>query len=455
MDPVRFDHLAVAIGRSGDRRTLVRAMIRGSLAFLGMVGSGASQPIAAKSCIGRCRSKPSKRARRSCRKRCRPETVCTSSADCPTGFLCEDGECLPLADQCLTITDCDDCEQCDAGVCKTKCAPGEICRNRQCQPGATCSTDRDCEECERCANGRCLPDPTTGCCGASGTGQCQAGRCVPCPVDQPCVAGTCMGSSGGDGCGGACRAGQRCVQRQCVCDATSCPNGCCDGTICRVEQDAACGTAGDVCIDCASTRQSCHDGVCTCTPTSCANGCCDSQAQCRVNDIAACGTGGGSCQPCSDGHTCATGICRGVCPICDIRNADTGEPLPAATCGCICPTGTTECGGGAGYFNGTFLSTGACCTSSQECVKARANFESTVGEIVYEYCADLASPFPGDDQVKVVVGGNACVRCDGATCLRCSDHAEREIDPFCCELGASLEDCTSRCLAALDALPSR
>src|SRR5581483_5075502 len=81
------------------------------------------------------------------------------------------------------------------------------------------------------------------------SGQCRGGNCTACPGDTVFCADGCADLQTNDqhcgSCDHACTAGQRCVNGSCVCDATSCPTGCCAATSClRGTSASACGTGG-------------------------------------------------------------------------------------------------------------------------------------------------------------------------------------------------------------------
>jgi hypothetical protein len=63
----------------------------------------------------------------------------------------------------------------------------------------------------------------------------------------------------------ACPTGQDCVGGECVCDATSCPTGCCDANgVCQPgDTNAACGYAGVACTACTPAGNNCESGECT------------------------------------------------------------------------------------------------------------------------------------------------------------------------------------------------
>ncbi len=56
---------------------------------------------------------------------------------------------------------------------------------------------------------------------------------------------------------------------------------------------------------------SCGPGTTRCDASSCPNGCCDEQGQCRQGSaVNACGANGQRCSACSTGQVCVSGACR-------------------------------------------------------------------------------------------------------------------------------------------------
>jgi hypothetical protein len=109
------------------------------------------------------------------------------------------------------------------------------------------------------------------------------------------------------GCGNACSSGQHCSSGACVCDDTSCPDGCCAGASCVKLADqstAHCGAIGTSCGSCtAPANATVQCLAATCSPYSCdvgfvdldgmaSNGC---EYQCtrtgQENDEASCTDG--------------------------------------------------------------------------------------------------------------------------------------------------------------------
>jgi hypothetical protein len=210
------------------------------------------------------------------------------------------------------------------------------------------------------AGGPNVCDP--GFCCAAATGQ--FGRCMR-NTDQVCGGaashGTCV----------TCQTGVECVDGACVCDATSCPNGCCitdqDGNLycipngttqpgtptkstCAVGGGACpalgscsgCCTANGTCSTANDTAncgksglcQACPNGTCdangvcsTCNADNCAAGCCK-DGVCTPPSDAACGLNGFLCHACQPGYQCA------------LSGSDAGACVVAPPCG----SGLTRCG---------------------------------------------------------------------------------------------------------------
>jgi hypothetical protein len=213
---------------------------------------------------------------------------------------CSNG-CCTAAGACQTNTSAAACGK--NGASCTACQFGQACTAGVCT-GTTCATCRD-------GLGNCLPDAgnINAACGKNG------GLCVSCNTasgqscnNGQCVGGTCDSVSCGDGCcvgtgasatcvrdGGiaqcgtsgaacqSCQGGAQCVTGQCqgggsgdggifpnldgglgMCDATSCPTGCCAlGLICQAGDTAfACGKGGVECVICLT------QGKFTCDATS-------------------------------------------------------------------------------------------------------------------------------------------------------------------------------------------
>jgi len=267
--------------------------------------------------------------------------------------------------------------------------------------GQGCSVPEDCadQQCQTkaCTNGECVyaavvdglsPNQlcATRCCG----GGCCAADATSCNEANLCCVPNCAGREcGPDGCGrdgscGTCPQGETCnAEGQCGCDATSCPNGCCEtasGPCQEGNTNQFCGTNGVACGTCTGQEQ-CRNGQCLCVP-NCAgkqcgpDGClgdcgscpqpetCNADGQCICVPNCqgkACGPDGcgESCGTCPGGEACdPNGQCTCV-PSCQ------GKQCGPNACGGQCPPGCT---------------TGQSCSASGQCI-GQANGE----------CANLAN----------------------------------------------------------------
>jgi hypothetical protein len=121
--------------------------------------------------------------------------------------------------------------------------------------------------------------------------------CAACPSDQDCDTKT----------------------GTCVCDATSCPSGCCSGGTCvpyASQTGASCGAAGAACAACTNDLCDTKSGTCACDANTCADGCCTGGAAgtCeafKAQGAGSCGASGATCGSCAGG-CCSTGG-GGVC----------------------------------------------------------------------------------------------------------------------------------------------
>lgn len=348
----------------------------------------------------------------------------------------------------------------DAGSCGNggrqcaACDLGDICQNGLC---AGCNSAKCPNGC--CVGSTCVPAPTAEQCGISGQ------MCFSCPgaLANLCTNGTCK-------CGpnDQCSPGQRCHNNACVCDSTSCPDGCCDGNVCRRPPSfAACGIGGAACTacnmdfsdSCSSTgtctcgsnppcapNQRCVSGQCVCTAQSCAGGCCQG-TQCQGGtDPFVCGTGGTSCFACdpdrsntcgasgcgcSGGPSCGAGQrCAGSC-VCDGVSCPDG--CCDATGACIKNGGNAQCGTG-----------GAACAScgADTCLDGRCSSCSNAN--CPSGCCAGASCFAGGATSFTACGsgGNACRPCStilsdncaGGVC-RCGNGNQCQAGQFCSDAG--------------------
>jgi hypothetical protein len=306
---------------------------------------------------------------------------------CPGNAIgcCDDNCCEAPANQCTQF-----------GLC---CAPnctGRACGADGCGGGGTCGTCPDnltCDEqtglceCTRqpvggsCSgNGDCCSDNCCGgaCCDAGGL-CCGGANCCPPPVGKCCelsccgATATCCG--GVDGfqicceepllgfCNGTrciscfpgCVQGQRCsATGECVCDATSCPNGCCS---------AGPGNPG-TCLPKPSGQP------CPCTPQNCPDGCCDGTVCHTPPSDQFCGTDGATCATCTALQQCINGAC--CTRECASGQCGTVQDGCGGTIGCgSCPVGNTPS-----------CKDGVCASCPDTCPNTRFCLNLTTGDTV-------------------------------------------------------------------------
>ncbi|MBL8911355.1 MAG: hypothetical protein JNM17_11740 [Archangium sp.] len=243
-----------------------------------------------------------------------------------------------------------------------------------CAEGGRCPDGKVC-----CADSMCRAD----CSGVTGGGSGGGGGAM----GGGNGGGGAMGGGSGGGGGGAT-----------ICDATTCPNGCCDGTTCVMNQIASqCGRAGQACQQCPS-GESCVDGACEGCLQTCTTGCCTgstcaqrSQNTCGLSNsvCSACGiqsdgcSADGQCQcgtsaPCAYGQRCNNGTC-----VCD----DTSCPDGCCTTNGVCLRANQQSGQQCGLngvaCGGCDMPPTATCTSATDRRAYRAPGSCTAGMCQY------------------------------------------------------------------------
>jgi hypothetical protein len=306
----------------------------------------------------------------------RPGILCSSDGEC-AGGVCINGLCVakdagaPVAESCdagsapcVAAFD-GGCWQgsrvCDNGVlqgcvplspsadlssCGPACEPcgssGDRCERGLCK----CGTNPSCSPGQRCSGSLCICDPAScpaGCCDgqvclARSTIACGIGgaKCKACDLVK---ADRCSGSGQcACGSGALCGPGQRCSAGVCICDAVSCPSGCCNGSVCSQPSDLTCGTGGAACKACVA-GQRCNGSACVCDGASCPNGCCDG-TKCQ-HTFDKCGSSGGGCLTCDlvTADSCSsTGQCAcGTGPACSGLHCVSGHCVcDGLVCGGCC-----------------------------------------------------------------------------------------------------------------------
>ncbi|HAA56830.1 MAG TPA: hypothetical protein DCE42_18835 [Myxococcales bacterium] len=329
------------------------------------------------------------------------------------------------------------------GACQGEVLPGakEICGNKlddNCD-GKTDTADAAVCECDPQKTRPCYTGPqgtkNVGAC-KEGTQTCKAdGKWDVCKSDVTPQNETCDGID--EDCDGnvdnvasgqnLCSTGKRCLGGKCVCDATSCPTGCCNasGNCVAAATNSQCGANGVACVNCGQGRV-CSGGKCVCNATSCPNGCCDANGQCQTGKSnTACGTGGIACKACPSGqgcdpssqvcgcgpNTCSTGCCNSLgkcvssttqacgvsgkaCQACDAKLAN------------VCTNGQCQCGSGPSCKVGQRCNGSKCVCDSTSCPSG---------------CCDGTTCISTPIAAKCGTSGSACTTCDATKADTCTN----------------------------------
>jgi hypothetical protein len=350
VDPERFDALVQSLARPGSRRRLLSGLLASGLVPVGAAAKSKRERAHSASAAGAASRQP---------------TAAKAGANGP-----QPAACLSVGKRC-TLSESRDARHGKGGKGgKGKHHPPSCnkCCSRYGAAGSDGKARCGCKpEEEDCAN-------PAQCCG----GLCRGGKCTKCPGSSTACNGNCVdlqtdAQHCGD-CATTCADGQRCVNGNCVCDATSCPNGCCDGATCvrfAQQSNERCGAGGAACAACTG-NDTCGGGnpgtpgVCGCTAaTTCPNGqtcgsapnncggtidcagcagCCDGKTCHDGTDDGACGRNGEGCVSCSSPRVCYQQACC------------TPDP-DAATCAGKCGMVKNNCGQ---QVNCTALCAGCC-----------------------------------------------------------------------------------------------
>jgi hypothetical protein len=493
MDPERFDALVKSLTSSGSRRRLLGGVLAGSLA-----------PLAAGA-----KAKPNHRRRDHDHDHDRdhapshdrgrdpvaatgaPDDHATAAANAYHGP--EPAKCLAVGKRCAR----QDAESDRHGAGKGKRQGKGKHHSPSCAKCCSRFGAAGSDGKARCA---CKPegdpcDNPSQCCG----GLCKNGGCTKCPGDLTACDGQCVDlQTDPDHCGdcaASCAIGQRCVDGTCVCDAQSCPNGCCDDqqTCQRGTSDQACGDGGAACqacgpcatcdgttcagqsAVCCGDTAVCADGVCTpcAADAPCRNGACGCDpgfhpcgAQCvRDDDVAHCGT---ACDPCPtsvcspatcDGTACGRAPIAGCCD--DDGECDDSDVCTTDTCDQATHTCRHAPSDGAACGDGGLCCGGGCCeppaNARPVCPVAGActfacdvGFHLCNGQCVSDdavaHCGGSCDPCPTDPHGTATCSGGTCglacdagfALCGGACCGGCCDGAGR------CQPGTDRLNCGAK-----------
>lgn len=269
-----------------------------------------------------------------------------------------------------------------------------------------------------------------------------------CPNGCCDASGVCKSGTGDNACGGFGRACRDCIAtgfdlcepstHACGrvtdgCGPGNCSGGCCSGDICLSGTDPdACGNFGQQCARCGSSGLACDASTRTCTtstgcgPENC-SGCCLGDTCLTGSDPTACGLKGEQCQNCAGlGLTCSPTFPGGQCV------ASACNPSNCAGCceGDVCLSGTdiNECGAGGAQCQ-SCSSFGVQCTSFGP---GRGGFcgGALCGPQNCKGCCNGDICMDGTSNGACGVAGKVCATC--ATNATCSNGACTTTPPPVC-----------------------
>ena len=289
--------------------------------------------------------------------------VCRS-VSCPSGTVCNNGECVPpecvggSSEECAACSEAADCpasavmcsrRACRAGLCLFEPVPGGCAADEVCSPGSGCipAVPSDAGRVDAAAPDSGPRDGGSDAAGCTADAQCDDGRfcngaercvaasCAPADAPVNCDDGvsctsdrcdedtaSCVFTVNDDACtvaaGGRCDPAMGCQYPSCTaatCVADPCQTATCEDDVCV--RRSACG-GGQMCCAGACVAAGCNDGN-SCTDDSCGvSGCLNNPNTASCNDGNACTTGdrcsggscGGSALSCNDGNLCTNDSCN-------------------------------------------------------------------------------------------------------------------------------------------------
>lgn len=259
--------------------------------------------------------------------RCHSTGPCDVSKQCGSGYVCEQGRCVPGRTPCDGHDSCGDGAYCSNGTCKdsglcdkdSDCGtygPGFHCAPRgTCEPGAP--PVKSCTSGASCPDGLCVEGSCGACSGDCGGGKtCQFN--VHCGAGRLCVDGRCTSACSRSG---DCGTGQVCRSKVCVAGGGSCSGSgacssgqACVNGVCRqvCGSDVTCDNAKDTCSSPITVGSSTYE---VCMPDHTARLECKVNKDCTGGEVCVNGvcrtscTGNDDCAACEDGPVCAGGYC--------------------------------------------------------------------------------------------------------------------------------------------------
>ena len=354
--------------------------------------------------------------------------ACDDGNACTTGESCVGGAC-----QAATTVDCDDGNPCTTDSCTPAggclqtpnalpCDDGDACTQGDACVGGSCSSGPsvECGDDNPCTTETC--NSLVGCTKTFNTADCD--DFDPCTVNDHCVAGSCVASTGL-----ACDDGDPCTEDLCVpfagCSHPPSSAPCDDDDVCTSGDVCAAGlcTAGAATLGCDDGNP-CTDDTCDaalgCVHTA-ADGPCDDLNSCTTGDHCATGVcAGQGSLACDDGNACTVDIClpQGGCDHAAVDGAcSDGDPC---TIGDVCMGGSCSAGPPADCDDGNPCTDDACgadgvCAHAANAADCDDGNPCTIGDHCSAgACAPLAPLLCDDDNLCTTDFCDPLSGCDAA-----------------------------------------
>jgi hypothetical protein len=200
-----------------------------------------------------------------------------------------------------------------------------------------------------------------------------------------------------------------------ACNATTCPNGCCDGAgVCQAGAAITqCGALGEACQNCAAkgfqlcdpTHHACGNPVASCDPATC-GGCCEGNVCFAGSDPNECGLNGQACLHCESSNLACSPQQTCVQPAC-------GPQTCSGCCfgdECLAGTDPAACGV-KGAVCGNCLATGGKCVG--EGTGGVCEGQTTCNASNCSGCCAGNACLPGFAGTECGFGGQQCGNCQG------------------------------------------
>lgn len=402
------------------------------------------------------------------------QELCDTARPCSTGFVCDNGVCVPGSDENEGIDNglnpFD--EQVDLPDLEDGVEP---------PVENTCRVDAQCRDDESCIDGRCLTQPCANV--ACGEGEQCSFSCIPtedscdgviCDANlETCIGGRCVPSCTADTCDtgcdtvndpncgpdGECRDGTLCVQGRefgrCIPYLPCDDRFCADGFLCTLNA-GGCAPASPCDPSPCNPGWSCQvrNGLPVCVESACSGKVCGPGETCRSGNCidecesVPCEEGGRLCpdpgQACCDGICCAEGLqCRGLecLPPEGVCDPDCGPGQICVNSQCFCRENpSVPCEGGECCV--PLMSGGPDVPGIAECLDVCADNPCPVNEPLCVRDCSVPEGFrcaSSCDEITCDLPNTICDPTDGG--CKCGAVQETCDDDECCDGSGCVDPC--------------